>query len=327
MRPIYKIKPRDSKALIALYQEMEFKNWLSELLSTTKTEVVEKTTSYCVIDTDELFEQWSQRLQKEKEFVFLIEAANDDYMSGKVVGIAFVLEQGDAGYLPITSTAKIVLQRIKPLLEDPATRKISYDVKYSTEVLANHGITLRGVIADVMLESYILDSTSNHHDMHSLTLKYLGREITTYEDIAGKGNKQIAFAAIDTDHVVRYAVENAKAIGELHRLLWSRIQRESGLQYIFEHIEMPLISVLADMERTGVLIDPDLLKKQEIELQTRLLELEKETFDLAGEEFNLIAEAITRNFISKIKIARVVKNTDGSSIDRGWCVTRIGLVF
>src|SRR5262249_31929170 len=152
------------------------------------------------------------------------------------------------------------------------------NIKYDMEVLANANIQLQGIAFDTMMESYVLDSTSNSHDLDSLALKYLGLRPISFEDIAGTGSKQLTFNQIEVQKAGIYAAEDADVTLRLHQALWPRVEKEKGIKHIFESIEIPLIPVLSRMERTGVLIDPDKLEKQGQELQKRLIELEQEAF-------------------------------------------------
>ncbi len=172
-------------------------------------------------------------------------------------------------------------------MENPGIKKIGQNIKYDIEVLANAGISLQGVAFDTMMESYVLDSASNTHNMDALALKYLGLRTITFEDIAGKGSKQLTFNQVEIEKAGVYAAEDADITLQLHETLWPRINEEQGIKRIFEEIEMPLIPVLAHIERTGVLIDPEKLRQQGKELQQRLTELEQEAFILANIEFNM----------------------------------------
>ncbi len=180
-----------------------------------------------------------------------------------------------------------MLLDLKPILENCEIKKIGHNIKYDLEVLANYGISLQGIAYDSMLESYILESASNKHDMDSLALKYLSWNTIRYEDVAGKGAKQIPFNKVSIEAASTYAAEDADVTLQLHHTLWSRLEKEPGLKKVFLDIEMPLVSVLARIERNGVLVDSEKLQKQSGELEKRLLEIEKEVFATAGSTFNL----------------------------------------
>ena len=292
-----KIKTADKKTLIELYKEMEFKTWLAELLETTKeNNHTDKYANYLIIKTESAFNEFIAQLNAAKIFAFGIQTTSLDYMDTKLVGLSFALEPGKGVYIPFGHdypgaptqlSQEFIFASLKSIIENPEIKKIGQNVKYTMEVLANNGIYLQGAAFDTMIESYILDSVSNSHLIDSLALKYLGLRTISYEDIAGKGNKQVPFNAIDVQKAGFYAAEEADVTLQLHHLLWPRINQEPGLKTVVEKIEMPLIPVLATMERTGVLIDPVMLEKHGKVMQNRLDELEQEAFQLAGKKFNI----------------------------------------
>lgn len=290
-----KIKSADKKALLSLFKEMEFKSWLGELLK-EEGHSDDKYNDYVIITDENLFLTWIDALNQATEFAFDTETTSLNYMQAKIVGVSVALNKAKAAYIPFGHdylgaptqlSMDKVLGTLKPILENPEIKKIGQNIKYDIEVLANHGIHLKGAAFDTMLESYILDSTSNNHDMDSLALKYLGRRTITFTDIAGKGAKQLTFNDIDVEKAGVYAAEDADVTLQLHHTLWPKIAEEQGLKTVFRDIEMPLVPVLARIERNGVLIDPDLLKKQGKELEKRLVELEKQAFAMAGSAFNM----------------------------------------
>lgn len=317
------VKPADKKALMQWYKELEFKSWLSELLQASTDNHEEKYKNYLIINTEEIFDEWVNRLNQAKQIVIDTETTSLDYMTAKLVGLSFATEPGEAIYIPFGHdypdapsqlSETVVLSQLKPTLENPAIKKIGQNIKYDLEVLANHGIQLRGVAFDTMLESYVLDSASNNHDMDSLALKYLGWKTISYEDIAGKGSKQISFNAIDMQKAGVYAAEDADVTLRLHEALWPRIEKEAGIKRVFTDIEIPLIPVIANMERTGVLIDPHLLKQQSIELEKRLRELEQEAFLLAEYEFNINSpKQLQEILFQKLKLPVLQKTPTGQA--------------
>lgn len=287
--------PPDKKKLLSLYKEMEFKSWLSELLEEYKEDKADYYANYTILQTQVAFEDFVKSLQLADFFAFDIETNSTNYMSAKIIGIAFALEPGKGIYVPFAHqypgakqlSKSDVLAELKPLLENPHIKKIAHNIKYGIEVLATEGIVLQGPFFDTMVESHILEPASSSHDMTSLSLKYLGWRPMPYDDIAGKGSKQLSFDAIDIQQAGMYAAELADISLRLHNLLWPRIQQTLPIKCVFEEIEMPLIHVLATMERQGVLIDPIKLAQQGREMQARGLELEKEAYELAGKPFNI----------------------------------------
>jgi len=290
------LKSMDDKKLIEWYKEFEFKNWLSELLNKTHQSHPEKYQAHEIIYTQEALDKWIKLLQKAKAFAFDTETTSLDTCYAQIVGVSFALEKAKAVYIPVAHdylgaptqlSVADVLAQFKPILENSAIKKIGQNIKYDMEVLANYDIHMQGVAFDTMLESYILESTGGGYDMDSLALKYLGWKTVTYEEVAGKGAKQIPFSHVPVETAANYAAEDADVTLCLHHALWPRLEKKPGLLHIFENIEMPLVPVLARIERTGVLIDPDKLRQQGKELLTRLKEIESETFKVAGTEFNM----------------------------------------
>ena len=217
-------------------------------------------------------------------------------MEAEVVGVSFSVNSGEAAYVPFAHTypdapkqldRDWALKKLKPLLEDSNKAKLGQNLKYDASVLANHGIVLEGIKYDTMLESYILDSTGTRHDMDSLALKYLGHKTTHFEDIAGKGVKQLTFDQIPLEVAGPYAAEDADITMRLHEVFWPKIEKEQKLVSLFNEIELPLVPVLSRIERKGALLDIDLLAEQSQDLETRISELEKEAHEIAGQAFNL----------------------------------------
>lgn len=299
--------PIDKEALLAVYREYELRNLIKELESggeeseaagdeegATPAAAIE--TDYrCILDEAE-FDEWLARLQAAPLFSFDTETTSLDYMEARVVGVSFAIEPGKAAYVPfghdylgapVQLTEAVVLGKLKPLLEDPARLKVGQNLKYDHNVLLNHGIELQGIAYDTMLESYVLNSTASRHDMDSLARRYLNVETISFEDIAGKGVKQLTFNQIELEQAAPYAAEDADITLRLHQALWGKLSAEPGLAKVFSEIELPLLPVLARMERLGTTIEPKLLHQQSQEIEVRLAELEKQAHELAGQEFNL----------------------------------------
>jgi DNA polymerase I len=283
--------------LLKLYQQLEFKTWLSEILKNNKaSDSTEKKSSYEIIYTAAQLDNWLQQLEQAKLFAFDTETTSLEYMNAEIVGMSFALAPGKAAYLPMAHDydnaptqldLATVLKKLKPLLENPAILKVGHNIKYDMEVLANHGINLQGIAYDTMLHSYILDSSINNHGMDALALKFLSWRTISYDDVAGKGAKQISFNQVTVEKAAAYAAEDADVTLQLHLKLWPRLAKEAGLKHVYENIEMQLIPVLARMERHGVFVDGLKLQTQSLELETRLLEIEKDAYAEAGMAFNI----------------------------------------
>ena len=251
---------------------------------------------YHTLLDQEAFEQWHARLEQAELFAFDTETTSLDYMQARIVGVSFAVEPGQAAYLPLAHRyvgapeqldRERCLARLRPLLEDPARAKVGHNLKYDMSVLANHGVALAGVRHDTMLESYVLNSTATRHDMDSVAFKYLGHQTIHYEDVAGKGAKQLSFDQVPIEQAGPYAAEDAEVTLRLHQTLWPRLSETGRLRELLETIEIPLVPVLSRIERTGVLVDAELLRAHSGELARRLAELEQEAHELAGQPFNL----------------------------------------
>ncbi|MEZ6963719.1 MULTISPECIES: DNA polymerase I [unclassified Aeromonas] len=299
--------PIDKEALLAVYREYELRNLIKELESGGEESGAEgdeegaapaaaiETDYRCILDEAE-FDGWLAQLQAAPLFAFDTETTSLDYMEARIVGVSFAIEPGKAAYVPfghdylgapVQLTEAVVLGKLKPLLEDAARLKVGQNLKYDRNVLLNHGIELQGIAYDTMLESYVLNSTASRHDMDSLARRYLNAETISFEDIAGKGVKQLTFNQIELEQAAPYAAEDADITLRLHQALWGKLAAEPGLAKVFSEIELPLLPVLARMERLGTTIEPKLLHQQSQEIEVRLAELEKQAHELAGQEFNL----------------------------------------
>lgn len=251
---------------------------------------------YHTILTDQAFADWLQRLSAAKLFAFDTETTSVDAQQARLVGISFAVAEGEAAYVPLAHSymgvpqqldKKKVLDALRPLLEDPAISKVCQNGKYDINVLARYEIAVQGVRFDTMLESYVLNSTATRHDMDSLALRYLNRSTIRFEDVAGKGAKQLTFDQVDLTIAGPYAAEDAEITLCLHNRLIKELQDIPPLLDVLDSIEIPLMPVLARIERCGALVDAHLLGQQSLELAEKLTELERQTFAIAGEEFNL----------------------------------------
>jgi len=293
----------DSDKLIKICTELEFKTWLAEArsanLGTEQEEAINEPaieTEYETILDKARLEHWLNKIEQSSLFAFDTETTSLDYMQAKLVGVSFAIKAGEAAYLPFAHDyigapkqldQDYVLGKLKPLLENDALKKVGQNLKYDTSVLANHGIDLKGIEFDTMLESYVINSVGNRHDMNTLALKFLNHQTIHFEDVAGKGKKQITFNQVDLDLAGPYAAEDADITLRLHEKLWCSIENEELLKSIFDNIELPLIKVLSGIERTGVKIDSNKLITQTIELTKEIDTLEATAHILAGTAFNL----------------------------------------
>jgi len=289
----------DREALVDWFTKLEFKSWLDELLEggEAPAAAVEKVeTHYEVITDQAAFDAWLKELEGAELIAFDTETTSLNYMEAQIVGVSFAVEAGRAAYVPVAHDyvgapeqldRDAVLGALKPLLEDASRAKVGQNLKYDASVLANHDITLRGIRFDTMLESYVLDSTATRHDMDSLALKYLGQGTIHFEDIAGKGAKQLSFNQIDLEQAGPYAAEDADITLRLHETLWPKLDGQGALTKVFTDIEVPLVPVLSRIERQGALLSREMLAEQSHELGERLEEIKSEAYDLAGQEFNL----------------------------------------
>jgi len=302
-----KRQPEDKAELKQQLQQLGFSTWLRMLNSAvtqnteTKEEVIEETvtdikTEYETIVTQAHFDQWLEQLKQADLFAFDTETTSLNYTDAEIVGVSFAIEQGKAAYVPLAHdypdvaeqlNRESILNSLKPLLENPDKAKLGQNLKYDANVLANYNIELQGIAHDTMLESYVFNSTATKHNMDDLAKKYLGVETIHYEDIAGKGVKQIGFAEVPIEQASPYAAEDADITLRLHQTLSAKLKSQPALTKLYHEIEIPLIPVLSRIERNGVLIDSAMLAQQSLELANHIIALEQHAHDLAGQVFNL----------------------------------------
>ena len=328
----------NKQVLAELYQKYGFRTRLTNLQSSSDTPIKLSSTSassttddggedvipaietidevdYQTILTEEDLDRWIDELKNSKLLALDTETTSLKYMDAKLVGLSFCMKAGTAAYLPLAHdyvgapkqlNFDATLSKLKPLLEDPTVLKVGQNLKYDRSVLLNHGIELKGIRHDTMLESYVLDSVSNRHDMDTLCLKHLEHTNIKFEDIAGKGKKQLTFNQIQLEDTVIekqgedetttstttrgaafYAAEDADMTLRLHNFFWPQLKAKNGQERLYREIEIPLSQVLSDIERTGVLIDAKMLENQSAELAARMAELEAKIYEASGGEFNL----------------------------------------
>jgi DNA polymerase-1 len=295
------VKPPELDSLRNWFERLEFKTWLRQLNGETGESAEQHVAAatdaeYQTLLTRQEFADWLQRLQQSELFGFDTETTSLDYMQAQIVGLSFAVEPAKAAYLPLAHDyagapdqldRDWVFDQLKPLLEDPRKAKLGHHLKYDRNVLANHGIKLQGIAYDSMLESYVLDSTASRHDLDSLCQKYLSHTNIKFEDVAGKGARQLTFNQVPIETASPYAAEDADMTLRLHQHFWPRLSAEPRLRALFEELEMPLLYVLSGMERNGVKVDVAMLKKQSQELAERMQEVEGQAQQLAGEPFNM----------------------------------------
>jgi DNA polymerase-1 len=295
------IQPQDKAALRELYTQLDFRRWLEELGNDAAPAVAGDTVAAAAVNYETVLTRahldvWLQRLSQAGLFAFDTETTSLDYMEARIVGVSFSLQPGAAAYVPLAHDypgapeqldRSEVLALLRPLLESKDYAKIGHNLKYDRNVLANHDIVLDGVRFDTMLESYVLESTATRHDMDSVALKYLGHTTIKYQDVAGKGAKQLSFNEVPLETAAPYAAEDADITLRLHQAMWPQLTAVPALEQIYNDIEAPLVAVLSDMERTGVAVDSKLLAEQSRYLAGRIREIEQEAHREAGQPFNL----------------------------------------
>jgi len=315
------LSPPDNARLCELFEALEFKSWAAELTKVgadnnastqvdaftsapaldTKSIAVEVPDApvdvcYDIITDKNNFLLWLKKLQQASAFSFDTETTSLNIMDAKIVGVSFAIEAGIAAYIPcghdymgVSEQLPIewVLQELKSILEDDSKIKIGQNLKYDRSVLLNYGVELCGIKFDTMLESYVWNSIGSRHNMDDLAQKYLDYKTVTFEELAGKGVKQLTFNQLKIEDAGHYAAEDADITLRLHQFFWPQLVKEPSLKFVFETIEMPLLKVLSHIERNGALVDANLLGKHSIELGERLTQLERKAFEIAGQEFNL----------------------------------------
>lgn len=309
----------DHEKLAALFTQLEFKTWLRNLTPTAINK--HHATNYRIIFTEQDLAELLAELQNASAIALDSETTSLDVMNAEIVGLSFATKKGSGAYIPLGHdylgapqqlNREHVLVRLKPLLENPQLSKLGQNLKYDKNVLANYGINLQGIKFDTMLESYVLNNANNRHDKETLVLKYLGKKVTTFADVAGSGAKQIGFNQVTIEKAAPYAAADADLVWQLHEVLWKELAATPPLVRVFETIEMPLLSILAHMERCGVCIDVPLLQQQSAELATRLTQLEQEVYTLAGQVFNLNStQQLQEILFTKLNLPALQKTPTG----------------
>ncbi len=331
--------------LIQMFGQMNFKRWLTEMLDGSDGKIVSHETSsnsvstsskqddaeeelivaaqvdrskYETILTKEAFSVWLDKLNNADVAAFDTETDSLDYMVANLIGLSFAVEEGEAAYVPVAHDyldapeqldRDWVLEQLKPYLEDDHKAKVGQNLKYDASVLARYDIEMKGIKFDTMLESYVYNSVAGKHNMDSLALRYLQHNTISFEEIAGKGKKQLTFNQIALEQAAPYAAEDADITLRLHYVLNAKLEADEKLKSVFTDIELPLVSVLSRMERKGVYIDDMLLSAQSLEIGQRLDELEKAAFEVAGEEFNMNSPKQLQTILFEKMELPVIKKT------------------
>ena len=336
----------NKEAMRAFFSRMGFRTWLRELNAENAADNTASTTAstnstvnsdgeqqaalfatapvethYELVLTKEQLTKWCAIVEQAELTAVDTETTSLDALQAQLVGISLCVEAGTAAYIPVAHqypgvaeqlSRDDVLAALKPWLENNAKAKVGQHLKYDSHVFANHGIHVQGITQDTLLESYVLESHKKH-DMDSLSLRWLNRKTISYEEICGKGASQIGFEEVSLETALNYAAEDADVTLQLHQAMWPRLESNEKLRFIYEKIELPVSRVLQQVERNGVLIDSDLLAKQSAEIGQRLLEIEKQAHELAGQPFNLNSpKQLGEIFFEKLKLP-VVKKTPGGT--------------
>lgn len=315
------LQAQDKAKLTEIYQRYEFKTWLREMdapAASSTSNAVNKldlhqnqqqtadlfavnphaavtTRNYETILSNEQLELWLDKISKAKLVCFDTETTSLDPLTAKIVGMSFSVEAGSAAYLPLKHDYfdapdqldfAVTLAKVKPYLENPAIKKVGQNLKYDQHVLANHGIALNGIEHDTLLQSYVFESHRSH-GMDDLAMRHLDTKTITFEEVAGKGAKQVCFNQVTVEVASEYAAEDADITLQLHEVMYPQICADTKLDYIYTHIEMPVSNILFTIERNGVLIDSHMLNRQSNEIGMKLVALENEAYELAGQRFNL----------------------------------------
>ncbi len=316
----------DNEQLLELFRQCEFRGWISELdaaaadgakMLENESQLPDEIVYETILNQDE-FDRWFKVLEAAELFAFDTETDSLNYMEANLIGLSFSVEAGKAAYLPVAhdymgAPAQLdrneVLAQLRPLLESEAHKKVGQHIKYDMNVLARYGIELKGVAFDTMLESYALNSTATRHNMDDLADFYLGVKTVKFEEIAGKGKKQLTFNQIEMEQAAPYAAEDADITLRLHQVLSSKLAQDPALESVFADIELPLIQVLARMEQQGAMVDATQLAIQSREHGERLVELEKKAHELAGGPFNLSSPKQLQEILFEQQKLPIIKKT------------------
>ncbi|HEU4709460.1 MAG TPA: DNA polymerase I, partial [Methylophilaceae bacterium] len=343
------IKPQDKPKLIELFERFDFKSWRRELDQTETSasaapapqprgqmgldwdapperpagagKKISAHRQYETILTEEALQKWIDRIQQAELVCLDTETTCIEQMQARLVGMSFAVTPDEAAYLPLMHTYagaphqldfQTTLARLKPLLEDPAIKKVGQNLKYDLHVFANEGIRLQGIVHDTLLQSYVLESHRSHN-MDALARRHLDLDTITFEEVAGKGAKQVCFDQVGIEQATEYAAEDADITLQLHRNLYPQIEPDAKLEYVYRQLEMPLLEILYTMERQGVLIDKVMLNAQSHEIAQKMVMLEEQAFELADQRFNLCSpKQLQEILFGKLGIKPLKKTPSGT---------------
>ncbi|MCH9643377.1 MAG: DNA polymerase I [Gammaproteobacteria bacterium] len=314
----------DAAELMQQYKELEFRKWLNQVEQAPEDSVMpspQEPNQYDMILDEENFNTWLAKLKSSKQFSFDTETTDIDAMRADLVGVSFAVESGHAAYVPLTHDymgapkqldKDWVLQQLQPILTDGNKCLVGQNIKYDLKVLWNAGVKVEAQFCDTMLQSYVLNNVSTRHDLDTLSLNYLSRENIKFEDVAGKGAKQLTFNQVSLEQATPYAAEDADATLQLQQIFSEELKERPQCQKVFNEIEMPLMHILAEMEYGGVLIDSEMLRKQSSELHQEITGLRDEIFSISGQEFNIDSPKQLREILfEKLKLPISKKTPTG----------------
>tara|TARA_Y100000746_G_scaffold31650_1_gene23843 strand:+ start:1652 stop:4336 length:2685 start_codon:yes stop_codon:yes gene_type:complete len=308
----------DVEQLSEVYKELEFNSWLQEAPA-NKTVKSEINSSYVCISTEKSLKELIKKASKAKTIAVDTETTGLDYMDTELVGISLSYQAGEAYYIPLKHDddsvdqidLDIVLKELRPLLEDSSNKIIGQNIKFDRNVLAKYGVDIASIKNDTMMMSYVLDASATRHNLDALSSYYLNYKTSTFEDVAGKGVKQITFDKVPIEAATNYAAEDADITLRLYEELNPKLEGEDSLNKLNDEIEIPLIEVLSEMEQNGAILNSKILNSQSKDLESRIKKLEGKAYQLAGEEFNLGSTKQLREiFFEKLKY-RIIKKTPG----------------
>tara|TARA_B100001059_G_scaffold166741_1_gene166348 strand:- start:673 stop:3357 length:2685 start_codon:yes stop_codon:yes gene_type:complete len=316
----YKNAEPNKELLLSIYKELELNTFYSQISDEPKSIKSHEKVSVdytCILQMDDLL-KWIDKCKKATVIAIDTETDRLDYIEANLVGISISVTENEAAYIPLNhnyekAPAQLpiddVLKALKPILENHQIKKIGHHLKFDAHIFARYDIFLQGIEFDSMLESYVLNSVASRHDMNSVAKFYLNRDTIKFEEIAGKGVKQLTFNDIDIDTATKYAAEDADITLCLHNYLWRELNKEQSLKVLYEKIEKPLISILFEIEENGVLVDSEMLKEQSNQLSVALSEIEKQAFAIAETEFNLGSPKQLQEILYKKLEIPIIKKT------------------